>query len=195
MFRTAMCPSSGELLYQGNTWFMSLCVGDCPVCIPDSLLHRVTSYKTVIHTEWHHTRQSSTQSNIIQDGHLHRVISYQTVIYTEWHHTRRSSTQSDIIPDSLLHRVTSYQTVFYRVTSYQTVIYTEWHHTRRSFTQSDINLVSHWYNNSPEDGHMAAQNMQRIEINVHENLCVKLVIYRAHTRKHGQQNTKSWELQ
>jgi hypothetical protein len=26
MFQTAMCPSSVELLYQCETWFMSLCV-------------------------------------------------------------------------------------------------------------------------------------------------------------------------
>jgi len=33
--------------------------------------------------------------------------------------------------------------------------------------------------NSPDDGHMAARNMWRIEINIHEKeLCVKLVIYR-----------------
>jgi hypothetical protein len=33
--------------------------------------------------------------------------------------------------------------------------------------------------NSPDDGHMAARNMQRIEINIHEKeLCVKLVIYK-----------------
>ena len=32
-------------------------------------------------------------------------------------------------------------------------------HTRRSSTQSDINQVSHCYNNSPDDGHMAARNM------------------------------------
>ena len=32
-------------------------------------------------------------------------------------------------------------------------------HTRRSSTQSDIKQVSHWYNNSPDDGHMAARNM------------------------------------
>ena len=32
-------------------------------------------------------------------------------------------------------------------------------HTRPSSTQSDINQVSHWYNNSPDDGHMAARNM------------------------------------
>ena len=32
MFRAAMCPSSGELLYQCYTWFMSLCVDDRLVC-------------------------------------------------------------------------------------------------------------------------------------------------------------------
>jgi len=47
MFRAAMCPSSGELLYQCDTWFMSLCVDDSLVCrsicscIPDCHLHRV----------------------------------------------------------------------------------------------------------------------------------------------------------
>ena len=33
---------------------------------------------------------------------------------------------------------------------------------------SDINQVSHWYNNSPDDEHMAARNMYRIEINIQE---------------------------
>ena len=51
-------------------------------------------------------------------------------------------------------------------------------HTRRSSAQSDINQVSHWYNNSPDDGHTAARNMQRREINIHEKMCVKLVIYK-----------------
>ena len=33
--------------------------------------------------------------------------------------------------------------------------------------------------NSPDDGHMAARNMWRIEINLHEKeLCFKLVIYK-----------------
>jgi len=33
--------------------------------------------------------------------------------------------------------------------------------------------------NSPDDGHMAARNMYRIEINIHEKeLCVNLVIYK-----------------
>jgi len=30
--------------------------------------------------------------------------------------------------------------------------------------------------------------MLRIEINIHEKLCVKLVIHKDHTRMHGQQN-------
>ena len=60
MFRVAMCPSSGELLYQCDAWFMSLCVDDrlvcrltwpsdmqvrmklIQICIPDAHLHRVT---------------------------------------------------------------------------------------------------------------------------------------------------------
>ena len=33
--------------------------------------------------------------------------------------------------------------------------------------------------NSPDDGHMAARNMQRIVINIHgKELCVTLVIYK-----------------
>jgi hypothetical protein len=39
MFRAAMCPSSGELLYQCDAWFMSISVDDSLVCrltcIPD----------------------------------------------------------------------------------------------------------------------------------------------------------------
>ena len=35
VFQAAMCPSSGELLYQCDTWFMSLCVDDRLVCIPN----------------------------------------------------------------------------------------------------------------------------------------------------------------
>ena len=43
-------------------------------------------------------------------------------------------------------------------------------HTRRSSTHSDINQVSHWYNNSPDDGYMAARNMWRIEIGTQEKI-------------------------
>ena len=32
MFRAAMCPSSGQLLYQCDTWYMSLCADDRLVC-------------------------------------------------------------------------------------------------------------------------------------------------------------------
>jgi hypothetical protein len=38
--------------------------------------------------------------------------------------------------------------------------------------------------NSPDDGHMAARNMQRIEINIHEKeLCVKLIVYNNNKNK------------
>jgi hypothetical protein len=38
---------------------------------------------------------------------------------------------------------------------------------------------------------MAARNLYRIEINVHEKeLCLKLVIYKDCTEMHGQQNIK-----
>ena len=46
------------------------------------------------------------------------------------------------------------------------------------YLHSDIYQVSHWYNNSSDDGHKAARNMYRIEINIHEKLCVKLIIYK-----------------
>jgi len=34
---------------------------------------------------------------------------------------------------------------------------------------------------------MAARNMYRMEMNIHEKLCVILVIYKDRTRMHGQQ--------
>ena len=46
-------------------------------------------------------------------------------------------------------------------------------HTRQSSTQSDINQVSHCYNNSRDDGHMAARNMWRIEINTQEKIVLQ----------------------
>jgi hypothetical protein len=45
--------------------------------------------------------------------------------------------------------------------------------------------------NSSGDGHMAARNMYRIEINVHKKeLCVKLIIYKDYMEMHSQQNEK-----
>ena len=45
--------------------------------------------------------------------------------------------------------------------------------------------------NSSDDGRMAARNMYRMKINIHEEeLCVKLVIYKDCTEMHGQQNMK-----
>ena len=45
--------------------------------------------------------------------------------------------------------------------------------------------------NSPDNGHMAARNMQIIEKTyIKKELCVKLVIYKDYTEMHGQQNIK-----
>jgi len=60
------------------------------------------------------------------------------------------------------------------------------HLYRVTYTRCRIDTI-----NSPDDGNMAARNMQRIEINMHEKeLCVKLVIYKDYTEMHGQQNIK-----
>jgi hypothetical protein len=46
--------------------------------------------------------------------------------------------------------------------------------------------------NSPDDGHMAARNMWRIEINIRiKELCIKLVSYKNYTEMHGQQNIRN----
>jgi len=60
------------------------------------------------------------------------------------------------------------------------------HLYRVTYTRCRINTI-----NSPNDGHMAARNVQIIEINIHEKeLCVKLVIYKDYSEMHGQQNIK-----
>ena len=43
-------------------------------------------------------------------------------------------------------------------------------HTNQSATQIGMNQVSHWNNNSADDGHMTARNMHRIEIDMHEKI-------------------------
>jgi hypothetical protein len=48
------------------------------------------------------------------------------------------------------------------------------HLYRVTYIRCHINTI-----NSPDDGHVAARNMQRIEIDIHEKeLCVKLFIYK-----------------
>jgi len=60
------------------------------------------------------------------------------------------------------------------------------HLHRVTYTRCRIDTI-----NSPDDGHMAARNMQRIEINIHKKeLCVKLVIYKDYSETHGQQKIK-----
>ena len=61
MFRAAMCPSSGELVYQCNTWFMSLCIDDRLVCrltcIPDGHLHISKNVENRNKRHHHHHHQ------------------------------------------------------------------------------------------------------------------------------------------
>jgi len=62
------------------------------------------------------------------------------------------------------------------------------HLYRVTYTRHRIDTI-----NSPDDGHTAAQNMYRIEINIHEKeLCVKLVVYKDCTEMRGQQNIKNF---
>jgi len=52
------------------------------------------------------------------------------------------------------------------------------HLYRVTYTRCRIDTI-----NSPDDGHMAARNTKRIEINIHEKeLCAKLVIYKGYVR-------------
>ena len=64
-------------------------------------------------------------------------------------------------------------------------------HTKRSSTQTDNTKCRITKIIFPDDGHMAARNMYRIEINipVHEKeLFIKLVIYKDYTELHAQEN-------
>ena len=117
MFRAAMCTSSGELLYQCDSWFMSL-----------------------LSSAW-------------------RSAAYMFMIISKW-----------ILP--------TLQPTWQQVRSHLEVILNVYAVDLQALLKSDINQVSHWYNNSHDDGHMAARNMYRIEINIHEKLCVKLVTYK-----------------
>ena len=72
MFWAAMCPSSGELLYQCDIWFMSLCVDDRPhsrnmyrieINIHEKLCIRLVIYKD-------HIRMHSQQDIKVFMKHL-----------------------------------------------------------------------------------------------------------------------------
>ena len=67
----------------------------------------------------------------------------------------------------------------------QTSIPDEYLHTV-TYTRYRIDRIE-----APDDQHLNAQNMQRIEINIYgKELCVKLVIKQNYTQMHGQQNIK-----
>ena len=61
------------------------------------------------------------------------------------------------------------------------------HLYRVTYTRCRIDTI-----NSPDDGQMAARNMQRIEINIHEKeLCVRLVIYQRLGRVYSKKGTNT----
>jgi hypothetical protein len=60
------------------------------------------------------------------------------------------------------------------------------HLHRVTYTRCRIDTID-----SPDDEHVGARNMQRIEINIYEKeLCIKLVIYKNYTEMLGQKNIK-----
>jgi len=133
----AMCPSSGELLYQCDTWLMPFCVDDCLVFTsiwPSGMQEHMLL----------HTRRSSIQSRIIVSvRHLVYVALCRWLSGMQEHmllHTRRASAQSRItVSVSHLVYVTlcrwlsgmqEHMPVRYAgeyAPAYQTGIYTEWH--------------------------------------------------------------------
>jgi len=145
MFRAAMCPSSGELLYQFDTCFMSLCVDDRLVCrltcIPDGHLHRVTQIRCRTDT-------------IILLNSLHVSGSHVPIIGR--------------IIVSMRHLI--YVTLCRWPPRMQVNLL-----AKRSSTQSDINQVSHWYNNSPKFstcfGQPCAHHQENYCINATPDLC------------------------
>jgi len=129
MFRADMYPSSGELLYQCDTWFMSPCVDDRLVC--RSICSCAQFFMYVYFYSLH-----------VSGSHV-PIITSITVSIRHLVYVTLCRWPSGMQEHMLLH-------------------------TRRSST--------HWYNNSPDDGYMAARNMQRIEINIQEKI-VRQVSY------------------
>ena len=104
MFRATMCPSSGELLYQCDTWFMSLCGSGKQehMLLEHMLLHtRRSSTQFFIYVYFYSLHVSGSHVPIIRRiivsmRHLVYVTlcvwyagayasAYQTVIYTIFH--------------------------------------------------------------------------------------------------------------
>jgi len=76
MFRAAVCPSSGELLYQCDTWFISICVDDRLVCIPDTFRAALcpSSGELLCQCDtWFMSLRVDDCLVCIPDSHLHRV--------------------------------------------------------------------------------------------------------------------------
>ena len=165
MFRTAMCPSSGELIV--SIWhlvYVSLCRWPSgmqvwmkhPICILEGLPSK-PAYQKVFHPNLH-TRRSSIQT-CLPEG-LPSEPAYQKVFHPNLH-IRRSSIQT-CIPEGLPSKPT-YQKVFHpnlhtRRSSIQTCI-PEGHTQRVTYTRCLIDT-----NNSP-DVFPTSESMPFLEFN------------------------------
>jgi len=63
-----MCPSSGEMTVSMHTWYLSLCVDDCLVCLPDSPPYKVTNAKCGIDTV-----VSPDDGHIVPGKHVEKI--------------------------------------------------------------------------------------------------------------------------
>jgi len=90
MFLAAMCPSSGELLYQCDIWFLSLCVNDPLVCrltcIPEGHRHRVTNQTYY----WY--------NNSPDDGHMAAPKHVENRNKYSWKFVRRVGYLQETVP-------------------------------------------------------------------------------------------------
>ena len=89
MFRAAMCPSSGELLYQRDTCFVSLCVDDRLVCrsicscVFISILYMFRAAMCPSSGELLYQCDTWFMSLNVDDHLVCRLTACQTVIHTE----------------------------------------------------------------------------------------------------------------
>ena len=157
MFRATMCPSSGEKLYLCDTWYLSLCLDDCVVCVPHSHPHRVINTKCRIAQFFlvflflfstcfgrlcaHHQEKNCIYATlrICHSVWMTVLYAYHTVIHTEWQ-----------IPSVALHNFfsifISFLYMFPATMCPSSGEITVSMYITQSSTQSDKYQVSHRYN-------------------------------------------------
>jgi len=158
MFRAALCPSSGELLYQSDTWLMSHCVDDRLVCrsICSYIMSHCVDDRLVCRTIC-----SYIMSHCIDDRLVCRSIcSYIMSHCIDDHLICRSICSyimSHCVDDRLVCRSICSCIMSHCIDC--RLVCKSICSCVMSYCVDDIKQVSRWYNNSPDDGHMAARNM------------------------------------